>query len=103
MKTPNYIPNQLATEAIGIEAAVCADIAERQRRGIEKYGVTVEANPLPPPCSAGDDDARIYPCADCGTLRTKAEGGTTFTVCDDCWDKHFKPSSPNVADETRRE
>lgn len=29
----------------------------------------------------------LYPCADCGTLRTKAEGGTTFTVCDRCWEK----------------
>ena len=29
----------------------------------------------------------LYPCEDCGTLRTKAEGGTTFTVCDACWDK----------------
>lgn len=29
-----------------------------------------------------------YPCADCGALRTKAEGGTVFTICDDCWDKH---------------
>lgn len=31
----------------GIEAQVCADIAARQQRGIAKYGVTVEANPLP--------------------------------------------------------
>ncbi len=29
----------------------------------------------------------VYPCAKCGTLRTKEEGGTTLTVCDDCWDK----------------
>lgn len=27
-----------------------------------------------------------YPCIKCGKLRTKAEGGTTFTVCDECWD-----------------
>lgn len=26
-----------------------------------------------------------YPCAKCGKLRTKAEGGTTFTECDACW------------------
>ena len=32
---------------------------------------------------------RIYPCADCGKMRTKEEGGTTFTVCDECWDKRF--------------
>lgn len=34
---------------------------------------------------------RIYPCANCNKMRTKAEGGTTFVVCDDCWDK----SCPN--------
>jgi hypothetical protein len=39
-----------------------------------------------------DYDARIYPCKDCGLMRSKAEGGTTFTVCDACWDKHFKPA-----------
>lgn len=32
---------------------------------------------------------RIYPCADCGKMRTKEEGGTAFTVCDECWDKRF--------------
>ena len=36
-------------------------------------------------------DDQLYPCNDCGTLRTKAEGGTVFTVCDDCWDKHHPP------------
>lgn len=34
-------------------------------------------------------DAQIYPCADCGKMRSKAQGGTTFTVCDECWDKHW--------------
>lgn len=29
-----------------------------------------------------------YPCEQCGKLRTKAEGGTTFTVCDECWKSH---------------
>ena len=33
------------------------------------------------------DGEEKYPCVDCGVLRTKAEGGTTFTVCDECWDK----------------
>lgn len=37
------------------------------------------------------DDPENYPCADCGKPRTKAEGGTTFTVCDECWDKAFPP------------
>ena len=33
-------------KATGIEALVCADIAERQKKGIAKYGTTVERNPL---------------------------------------------------------
>jgi len=28
---------------------------------------------------------RIYPCDQCGKMRSKDEGGTIFTVCDDCW------------------
>jgi len=35
-----------------------------------------------------DANDRVYPCDDCGVLRSKNEGGTTFTVCDSCWDKH---------------
>ena len=31
----------------GTEARVCADIAQRQARGVAKYGTTVETNPLP--------------------------------------------------------
>jgi len=30
-----------------------------------------------------------YPCTECGKLRTKDEGGTTFTLCDECWEKHY--------------
>ena len=30
----------------GTEAAVCADIAERQKLGLWKYGVSVRDNPL---------------------------------------------------------
>lgn len=30
----------------GIEALVCADIAQRQSHGLSKYGVSVAANPL---------------------------------------------------------
>lgn len=30
----------------GTESRVCADIAERQAKGIAKYGTTVEGNPL---------------------------------------------------------
>lgn len=45
--------------------------------------------PLPPqPAPEGE---RIYPCADCGTMRTKDEGGTVFTVCEACRDRHYHP------------
>jgi len=49
-------------------------------------------------CKDEDKDRELeekkYPCADCGKLRTAGEGGTTFTVCDECWDKsHKKPTS----------
>ncbi len=34
------------TTPTGTESRVCQDIAERQQKGIAKYGTTVEANPL---------------------------------------------------------
>jgi hypothetical protein len=40
---------------------------------------------------------KTYPCDECGALRTKAQGGTTFTVCDDCWDKH-RPEAPSTSE-----
>lgn len=47
---PVYRPIKRATKpkakATGIEAAVCADIAERQRKGVAKYGTTVAENQL---------------------------------------------------------
>jgi hypothetical protein len=36
------------------------------------------------------DDEEIYPCAECGLMRSKNQGGTIFTLCDECWDKHYK-------------
>ena len=35
------------SHATGTEAAVCADIAQRQHMGVAKYGQTVAENPLP--------------------------------------------------------
>lgn len=48
------------------------------------------------PSLKNDPDARIYPRAGCGILRSKNEGGTTFTVCDECWDEHFSKEGPEV-------
>jgi hypothetical protein len=36
----------MSTTPTGTEAEVCADIAERQAKGIAKYGTTVAENPL---------------------------------------------------------
>lgn len=33
-------------EATGVEARVCQDIADRQTKGVKKYGTTVGQNPL---------------------------------------------------------
>ena len=41
------IPAPAKGEAHGIEAKVCADIAARQLLGMNKYGVSVQDNPLP--------------------------------------------------------
>lgn len=38
----------------------------------------------------------LYKCDNCSTMRTKAQGGTTFTVCDECWNKLHPKTSPLV-------
>lgn len=40
-------PMHTGATPIGTEARVCADIAQRQQMGIQKYGTTVADNPLP--------------------------------------------------------
>ena len=46
----------------------------------------IEVKSSPQRNRGGDvSDERIYPCVKCGLLRSKAEGGTTFSVCDSCW------------------
>lgn len=43
----HHVPHRRKLEGpTGTEAIVCADIAERQRRGVAKYGTTVKDNPL---------------------------------------------------------
>lgn len=50
--------------------------------GYIKHGISKDKPP--------NDDDRICPCDMCGKMRSKDEGGTTFTVCDECWDKIYK-------------
>ena len=42
---------------------------------------------LCPECCGAAMSEPTYPCEKCGALRTMAEGGTVFTVCDACWPK----------------
>ena len=49
-----------------------------KQEGSAKYSNTADEWPKEP----------LYPCNECGKLRTKDEGGTTFTVCDECWEKN---------------
>lgn len=45
--TASHVPHRRKIpEPTGTEAAVCADIAARQRLGVAKYGKTVADNPL---------------------------------------------------------
>ena len=42
------------------------------------------------PCQCENcKNAPLYPCDDCGKLLSQNEGGTIFTVCEKCWDKHY--------------
>jgi hypothetical protein len=50
----------------------------------------------PPPTTAGTAEL-LYPCDRCGKLQTKAEGGTVFTFCDECWNKRREPPPPEAA------
>ena len=56
-------------------------------------------------CKDEDKDRELeekkYPCVDCGKLRTAGEGGTIFTVCDECWDKSHKKPTSNVDEKLR--
>lgn len=46
-------------------------------------------------CVCATCKERLYPCDRCGKQRTKAEGGTTFTVCDECWSIAY-PKAPRA-------
>jgi hypothetical protein len=55
-----------------------------------------KANKHDPIREPDHDDDEVYPCWDCGVLRSKNQGGTTFTVCDGCWDKRHSRADPDA-------
>ena len=51
-----------------------------------------------------DDDDKVYPCLKCGRLRSKNQGGTTFTHCERCWPpKKRQAKRPPVSDRRLRD
>ncbi len=62
-------------KASGFLLALCAKLAE-------VYNEKIEAE-----LEKAKNGEKMYPCDDCGELRSKDEGGTVFTVCEGCWDK----------------
>ena len=94
-------------EMLGDATATFAALRERldpdfRDRGFERLSKLLDAlvytswsvEPVvPAPPEKQPEEGRIYPCDDCGVMRTKAEGGTTFTICEECWRKRYgKPS-----------
>lgn len=78
------------------------DIGERERKAIRSaienlcgfIGDSPEVAPAPAGLRNEEEEAtRVYPCAMCGVMRSKREGGTIFTVCDDCWDACQSPAA----------
>ena len=80
----------------------CGEAVDKYYCCKEEYGPNVPIDTSPCTFSHWErckwneekEGGRIYPCANCGKLRTKDEGGTVFTVCDECWDKHWQPKEP---------
>jgi len=47
-------------------------------------------------------NAPLFPCLKCGVMRSQREGGSTFTICEECWNKKYGEKSdgsiPTVTD-----
>ncbi len=67
-------------EIVGRKALAILDALEKGATPASVSNELLERN---------DPDAKIYPCSDCGKMRSQNEGGTVFTVCDSCWDKRY--------------
>ena len=83
-------------DAIDSCARAVENFAEYQFKLFQPSKPVAPAEPQTP-----EPDGRIYPCRECGVLRSKAEGGNTFTVCDECWDKHAAPVSSSARPESQ--
>lgn len=70
-----------------------AELAKRLRRAENNSQIAWLAADLLAAAEIVERAEPNYPCEKCGKGRTKEEGGTVFTVCDDCWPL---PAPPEV-------
>lgn len=62
-------------------------VAAAERWRDEHWDPSVEITHPPASVEATPPEERLYPCANvgCDVMRTEAEGGTVFTICEKCW------------------
>ena len=83
----NDLAECLQRALVDIEGWGCK--TKREREVLEKWKELVEGGEGQ---GAEAPESQLYPCAKCGAMRSKGEGGTTFTVCDKCWNDRQEPS-----------
>lgn len=100
-----------AREVSAVERDVFGVTVEALRETDARIALIREALESPDPCSlllratAGEPE-KLYPCAidGCEVMRTKAEGGTTFTICEACWPIHGpRAGEPDTEDRMWRQ
>jgi hypothetical protein len=75
------VPVTCVLPGVTLEERSCRPVGSWMRHPLVSVADTIDDA-----CrKAREERAAVYPCARCGKPRTKAEGGTTFTVCDACW------------------
>jgi len=82
-------PAERAAYARGIEDAARLREESYDTSVVRALGAVEAAIRALKPKDEPADSERVYPCDKCGIMRSKAEGGTVFTVCDACWDAHL--------------
>jgi hypothetical protein len=76
-------------------------LREQQAPGVA-WEIDGDVPRLVPLRQATEDAAKQgYPCAGCGKLLSRSEGGAIFTVCDECWVKRW-PDGAEAEDAAER-
>ena len=81
---------------------ICKSTFQGDKRAIQCEPCAIKTTTSQSVDNTIDVEERIYPCLKCSKMRTKAEGGTTFSICEDCWEQP-KAIEDNVWEEARKE